>query len=221
MLSKAALLVDTQALAIVLAGTLLATLARCGWRESAEAVRAALRLASARFDAAANRAALARTARAINERGYLAFDTPPPPDRALAALLEKVRRAGSARGLQEAGRSQRSPRDVARFEAQRVFESAGELAPVFGLVGTLFSITQLIPTSGLSSAETAMASVATAALSSLYGVLLAHFACLPISRAIERRGMREESERAAIVDWFANALKGGSHGQRTPLRGVA
>ncbi|MHA7820939.1 MAG: MotA/TolQ/ExbB proton channel family protein [Erythrobacter sp.] len=221
MLSNAALLFDVDALTIVLAGTLLATFARCGWRESGAAVRAAVRLVSSPFDAGSNRAALARTAQAINERGFLRAETPPPPDRALAGLIDKVLAAGSAKSLQSTARAQRALRDTARFEAQRVFESAGELAPVFGLVGTLFSITQLVPTAGLSTAETAMASVASAVLSSLYGVLLAHFAYLPLARAIERQGQHEERERAAALEWFVNALTGTYHGRQTTLRGVA
>lgn len=218
-------LLDAQALAIVLLGTVLATALRCGWRESVGGLRAALALASRGFDAGANRAALARTARSIDELGYLRSDAPPPPDRELALLLDDVLAAGSAKGVQAAARTQRSRREGARRAACQVFESAGELAPVFGLAGTLFAITRLVPETGLTAAETTMASVATAVLSSLYGVLLAHLVCLPLAHAIERRQARDERERAEALDWFENALGGARHGRgkghRAPLRGVA
>lgn len=221
MLSKAALLFDPEALVIVLLGTLLATVARCGWREIETAARAAVALLSPAFDAAANRAALARIAIAINAFGYRRVEEPPPPDGAIAGLVDGVIRAASATHLQANARAQVIRRDAARFEARRVFESAGELAPVFGLVGTLFSITQLVPSAGLSPAETTMASVATAVLSSLYGVLLAHFMCLPIARAIERRGQREERARKEALDWFESALNEEFGGRQTSLLGVA
>lgn len=221
MLSNAALLFDAQALVIVVIGTLLATLARSGLRECAVASQAARELTTRGFEAGTNRAALARIARTFGDRGYGHADFRPPPDPPLAELIGEVLATGSSRELQSNARNQRELRDSRRREAQRVFEQASELAPVFGLVGTLFAITQLMPQSGLGTVEVTMASVATAALSSLYGVLLAHFVMLPLARAIERRGIREERERAAAIDWFESQLTGASLGRKPVLRDVA
>ncbi|KPP92560.1 MotA/TolQ/ExbB proton channel family protein [Erythrobacter sp. HL-111] len=195
-------LLDPGALAIVVAGTLVATAARCGWRDCHAALAALPRLGGSRFDEGANRIAIARTLRAIEAQGFRAADVPLPPDPSLARLVAAYLASGSTEALHCARRAERASREVARMQAVRVFEYAGELAPVFGLVGTLYAIAGLADTLGGSPVETVMAGIATAVLSSLYGVLTAHLACVPLARAIERRGMREEGAREALVEWF-------------------
>lgn len=226
MMSQAAALLDPEALGIVTTGTLLATFARCGWQDTKAALSALAKLGSPGFDENANRSALARSSRAIQERGLLCADVAAPPDRATAQLLEAYQVNGSIDHLRAAARAQRAIREFACERGQRAFESAGELAPIFGLVGTLFSITQLVPSAGASAAETTMAAVATAVLSSLYGVLSAHLIYLPLARAIARRGETEEVARAALLEWFEADLTG-LHEPRPravsakPLRDVA
>lgn len=197
---------DPGALTIVLAGTLIATIARCGWRSSLAAARALTRLGTARFDDDANRAALARAAPEIKRRGPLCADAPPPPDRSIARLVESYLINGSLDALHMTARAERTSREIARSQSMQVFEYAGELAPIFGLVGTLFAITQLTPDTAFSAAETAMAAIATAVLSTLYGVLTAHLVCVPLARIIERSGEREEAARAKLIDWFEAEL---------------
>ena len=208
MLSEAATLIDPGALVIVLAGTLLATTARSGWRTPFAALRMAGQLASPGFDSGPNRAALARAATAIHQRGTLCAETAIPPDPAIARLVEAVVASGTTGSLGTVARADRSEREMARFSAQRVFEHAGEVAPVFGLVGTLFAFTQLVPDTTASASAATMAAVSTAVLSSLYGVLSAHLAWFPLAQAIARRGDAEEEARAALAAWFAEELDG-------------
>lgn len=217
MLSEAAALFDPGALTVVVAGTLIATAARAGRRDLRAAGRALVQIVTPSFNAARNRQALARAATAIRERGALCAETEAPPDPAFARLVEAVCLTGTTHSLQALSRSHRTSREIARLEAQRVFEYAGELAPVFGLVGTLFAITQLAPIAADTAAETTMAAVATAVLSSLYGVLSAHLVYLPLARAIERRGEREEEAREKLVDWFESELAG-EHDHRPASR---
>ncbi|MEM7779368.1 MAG: MotA/TolQ/ExbB proton channel family protein [Pseudomonadota bacterium] len=205
-MSQAAALLDPEALLIVTTGTLLATLARCGWQDTKTALSALMSLGSPTFDENSNRASLARSLRAIQERGRLSADVPLPPDRATAKMLQAYLTNGSLAQLKAAAKAQRCARERVCIRERRAFESAGELAPIFGLVGTLFAITQLAPTSGADAAETTMAAVATAVLSSMYGVLSAHLIYLPLARAIERRGENEEAARSAVLDWFEAEL---------------
>lgn len=195
-------LFDPAALAIVLAGTLLATIARSGWHHMRIAARMLGMLFAPGFDEAANRAALARIIPELRRKGHLCAEISLPPDREIAQLVTAYQASGSLDAFSHHARAQRTAREVVRIEAERVFEHAGDLAPVFGLVGTLYSITRLVPVEGVGAAEITMASVATAVLSSLYGVLTAHFLCVPAARAIERRGARDEVARAALLDWF-------------------
>lgn len=221
MLSQLAHLLDIDALVVVLLGTLLATFARCGGSDMRAAAGMLLQLGRTGFSPGANRAALARAASAIRLRGPLCAETEMPPDPSIAELVRGFLIHGSLPSLREAARGQRIMREVDRSAAQRPFEYAGELAPVFGLVGTLFAITQLTPDAQLGTAETTMASVATAVLSSLYGVLSAHLVYFPIARVIERRGEAEEAARASMLDWFEAELSGEHDRKVRGLRDVA
>lgn len=212
---------DPAAMVVVLAGTLLATIARCGGREIKAAGHALIRLGGSTFDEDANRAALARSVSAIAKRGHLCAETSTPPDAATARLVDAYVVSGSLDLLHSTARAERAQREIAMAQAVRVFEFAGELAPVFGLVGTLFAITQLTPSSSSSTAEVTMAAVSTAVLSSLYGVLTANLVCVPLARAIERRGEREEEVRADLLDWFDAELAGGSTRSVIPVPDAA
>lgn len=201
-------LIDISALVIVLAGTLVATIARCGFGDLGAAMRALAGLGQKGFDEVANRAALAKGAPEIRQRGHLSADPAPPPDASLAKLVDTYQLTGSIDAVHTLARADRATREVARVRAVRVFDYAGELAPVFGLVGTLFAITQLSAAGLDNAADVMMAAVANAVLSSLYGVLTAHLLCVPLAGAIERRGQREEEARARLIEWFDDQVSG-------------
>ena len=94
-------LLDPGALAIVIAGTVLATVARCGWRDFGTALRSAGGLLRGGFATDANRKALALAVSAIQRDGPRRADPALPPDRTLAmrdtpefmALAHEVREA--------------------------------------------------------------------------------------------------------------------------------
>ena len=163
MLSALAPLLDIGALVTVFAGTWLATAARSGSGDLANAARALAGLGQARFDENANRAELARGALLIRQRGPLCAEITLPRDPSLAKAVARYVATGSIETLQDVAHEKRIERVASRTRGQLVFEYAGELAPVFGLVGTLFAISPLNPDPALGSTETIMASVATAA----------------------------------------------------------
>lgn len=214
-------MLDGSALAIVCAGTALATAARCGWRDIRAAASALVRLPRAQFDLEANRSALAHTARAIQRDGPLRAEAPLPPDPSIANLVDWMLRSRSSDAFDTARRADRDAREMTRLRAVRTLEYAGELAPVFGLVGTLFAITELAPATASAPVEATMSAIATAVLSTLYGVLLAQFACIPLARAIERKGEREEQRREALLDWFMRCLADHEPAAPVPVREVA
>lgn len=206
MMSALAPLVDISAISIVIAGTWAAAAARSGRSGMASGVLALLRLGHRGFDEGANRSALARCAVSISKRGALCSETDLPPDPDLAGSVERYLSTGSLDKLHEAASEARKARLAERARGARLFETAGELAPVFGLVGTLFAITQLMPGPGFETSQTIMASLASAVLSTLYGVLTAHLIYFPIARAIERQSDAEEHARSAMLDWFLNEI---------------
>lgn len=217
-------LFDPGALAIVVAGTVLATAARCGWRDFGAALRAAGGLARRGFNPDANRKALARALTAIEREGAHRANPALPPDRALGMMLESYLRHGTLDALGNTRRAQRALDEARRVGAAQVFGWAGELAPVFGLIGTLYGLTQLAPGGAVNSSATIMTAVSTAVLTSLYGTLLAHLLCHPIASAIERRGLADEQEREALTDWFTAQIEraaSAAQERRAHLRGVA
>ncbi|MEM6474908.1 MAG: MotA/TolQ/ExbB proton channel family protein [Pseudomonadota bacterium] len=205
-MSTLAQLFDPSAFAIVIAGTALATAARAGWTDLKAAGGAFVRLGGSSFDADANRVALARTASAVDRDGPLCADVPMPPDPSLARAIKAFIRHTSLDAFHQVRRAERAMREAKRAQAVRTFEYAGELAPVFGLVGTLFAITQMVSDAG-GAAQGTLAAIGTAVLSTLYGVLVAHLVCLPIGQAIERKGEREEAEREHLSNWIDQHLR--------------
>jgi chemotaxis protein MotA len=215
------LFVDPAALAIVLAGTALGTLARCGWRGMGAGLAGAFGLARRDFDPAANRAALARALQMVRERGVLGADPALPPDRTMRAMLERFLRSRSREAALEEADAVRAAHQTQAERAAGVFDTAGELAPVFGLVGTLIAIAQLAPGSAESMVGLAMGAVAQAVISTLYGVTSAHLVWYPLARAIERREAADAAARAGIVRWFAQELARPRSVRGSPVRGVA
>lgn len=222
-------LFDPGALVIVLVGTVLATFARAGLRDMALAARSVSALARKGFDEDANRTAIARWARAIRKRGVLGAESAMPPDAHLARAIKALLRAGSTKALGEVYETTKAQDQGEKARAVRVFEQAGDLAPVFGLVGTLFSMTQLSSIGGndaigatMTGASITLGAIATAVLSSLYGVLAAHFVFLPLAHAIARRSQREDEARRALIDWLEDEIidvvPGASKARVTPLR---
>lgn len=218
-------LFDPGALAIVVAGTVLATVARCGWRDFGSALRSAAGLTRRGFHVEANRKALALAAGAIQRDGAHRADPALPPDRALGLMLETYLRHGALDALGHMRRAERALDEARRVNAAQVFGWAGELAPVFGLIGTLYGLTQLAPAGGgADAAATIMGAVSTAVLTSLYGALIAHLVCFPLASAIERRGVAEERDREALAEWFVAQIGGteaAARARRAHLRGVA
>ncbi|MDJ0643657.1 MAG: MotA/TolQ/ExbB proton channel family protein [Erythrobacter sp.] len=220
MTSTLAQMFDPGALTIVLSGTLLATAARCGWQDLKHAAIAVAQLRRGSFDEDGNRAALAHTVHEIEANGTLGADAPLPPDPSLAKVVNAYLRHSSVEAMQNARRAERTAREMERGAAARTFEYAGELAPVFGLVGTLFAMTQLAPTEN-DMVQATMSSIATAVLSTLYGVLIAHMLCFPIARAIERHGEREEAARERLIEWLNAHLREFGRSRVQPIKGAA
>ncbi len=218
-------LIDPGALAIVVAGTVLATVARCGWQDFGAALRAAARLLRRGFQREANRRALALAVSAIARDGQRRADPALPPDRALGLMLETYLRHGTLEAVGQIRRSERALDEARRVGAAQVFGWAGELAPVLGLIGTLYGLAQLAPQEGIgNTVAVIMTAVSTAVLTSLYGALLAHLVCHPLASAIERRGAADERERESLADWFTAQIDRtdpGEQARRAHLRGVA
>jgi len=88
--------------------------------------------------------------------------------------------------------------------AMRTLMQAAELAPVFGLAGTLISLSRL-PANGIDRSAY-MGAIGMAVHATLYGLILANLLFSPLARLVERRARAEEGDRQAVVDWFEYEL---------------
>ena len=109
--------------------------------------------------------------------------------RSVAALL----------AAHESHKARRASRPATARRAR--WRRRAELAPVFGLAGTLISLSQL-PADGHRPRRLCRARSRMAVLTTLYGLLLANLLLAPLARVIERaargrRGERAEDDRLA------------------------
>ena len=216
-------LFDPGSLGIVVVGTVLATVARCGWGDFGAAIKAASGLMRRRFQIEANRKALAKAISAIQRDGFHRADPALPPDRALSLMVETYLRHGAPEALGQIRKAERALDEARRVSASQVFIWSGDLAPVFGLIGTLYGLAQLTPATGADVTTMIMSGVSTAVLTSLYGALLAHLVCYPLASAIERRGLIEEQNREMLAAWFVAQIDladVAATARRAHLRGV-
>jgi chemotaxis protein MotA len=209
--------VDLSSIAIVAGGTLVATALRCGLGDCRLAIAALGGIGRKRFDAEAVRARLAAQVRSIQRDGLLRADPEQLGDSELDDVTDMLIGTRSVEALLAAHEGHKLRRQETADRAVRTWAQASELAPVFGLAGTLISLTQL-PAEGISR-ETYMGVISMAVLSTLYGLVLAHFLLAPLARLVERAAGAEERERQTIIDWLAQQVAPAlSKGRPVPLR---
>ncbi|WJS99595.1 MotA/TolQ/ExbB proton channel family protein [Novosphingobium humi] len=195
-------LYDGTTLAIVVGGTALATVLRCGRSDVAATVRVAARqmVAPSRFDSEAVRASLARAAQDFQRNGPLRANPRSTGDGefddALHALLAHRSMARFDDALADAREKRLGPVEA----AIRTLMQATELAPVFGLAGTLISLSQM-PAQGVDRGAY-LAAIGMAVHATLYGLVLANLLLAPLARVVERHARAEEAARHALAQWF-------------------
>lgn len=199
-----AALFDPASAAIVIGGTALATFLRCGTTNCALVATALAQLGRSDFDAAGTKAELAVQVREIRQDGLLRAQPHHFGDREFDEATDALIGRRSIAALHAAHDSHKARRVSASSRAAATLAQAAELAPVFGLAGTLISLSQL-PADGIARGAYAGA-IGMAVLTTLYGLLLANLILAPLARVIERAAAAEERERQSIVDWLAGQV---------------
>lgn len=196
-------LIDGPSALIVLGGTIAATVLRSGWRECAITAAEVTQLWGVPFAADSARAELARQVQDIRRDGLLRAEHHRTGDREFDEATEALFRNRSIAALVAAHEKHKTRRLRMSNTAVRLFAQAAELAPVFGMVGTLISLNRL-PT-GIANGDFSSA-IGMAVLTTLYGLLAANLLFAPVARVIERAANAEEAARQEIVDWLASQL---------------
>lgn len=197
-------LLDPLSAAIVLGGTLAATLLRCGWRDARAALHALAQLPSKPFDSDRVRSELAAHVREIGKDGILRVEPHTFGDGDFDDLSDALIRHRSIRALHDEHARHRTRRQFAAETATRVLGEAADLAPVLGLAGTLVALGGFSAAAG--DANYAR-SIGTAVVTTLYGLVFANFVFGPLAGAVARRARAEERERKELLDWLAAAVE--------------
>lgn len=197
-------LLDPAAAGIVVGGTLLATVLRSGVGDCIAAFGALGSLLQPRFRGETVRAVLAPQVLRACSDGLLRVNIRPCGDASIDGAVAALVQTRTVAALHERVDADRAVRISAAIRAVRTLALGAELAPVFGLAGTLVSLSQL-PAEGLGRGLF-MGAISMAVLTTLYGLLLGNMIFAPLARALERRVEAEESARREIVDWLAAQL---------------
>ncbi len=197
-------LLDVPSAAIVVGGTLFATLLRCGFADCRIALAAIGRIGRRGFDARLVQAELAVQVQEIHRDGLLRAHPHQMGDREFDEATEALIGRRSVSALLAAHENHRKRRQEAGSRAVGALSQAAELAPVFGLAGTLLSLTQLSAEGIARGSYTGAISMAV--LTTLYGVLFANLLLAPLARAVERAVEAEERERRRVVEWLAEQV---------------
>ena len=202
-------LIDGPSALIVFGGTLFATLLRCGWRESAIAVRMLAAAFGPGFSAGEARAELVGQVRAIRSDGVIRARPERVGDRELDEATEALIHDRSVDALLAAHERHKARRLAEANTAVRVLAQASELAPVFGMAGTLVALNAMPAAPGTGSGAAITAAIGMAVVTTLYGILAANLVLAPLARVVERAARAEEAARDEVADWVATQVAGG------------
>lgn len=198
-------LIDAPSALIVLGGTLLATVLRSGVGDCAVAVAKLGQLGSPGFDAETARAELGRQIQEIQKDGLYRAHPHQFGDREFDEAAEALIHQRSIPALLAAHEAHKARRLGEAERAVRTLAQAAELAPVFGLAGTLVSLSQL-PAEGIARGAFTGA-ISMAVITTLYGLLSANLLLAPLARMVERKAQAEEAERQEMIDWLTSQIE--------------
>jgi chemotaxis protein MotA len=194
-------LVDGPSAAIVLGGTLVATVLRSGPADCGLTLAKLAQLGRSHFDADKVRAELAIQVQEIRKDGIYRARPHHMDDAEFDEASDALVASRSVAALVERHEAHKQRRLAGSARAAHTLGQAAELAPVFGLAGTLISLSQL-PAQNLANGAFTGA-IGMAVITTLYGLLAANLVLAPLARAIERAAQGEEAERQQVIDWLA------------------
>lgn len=187
---------DPAALAIVLGGTLVATLLRTPWRDTIRSILALRVLVRAPYSAEPLLDQITHLARIARRHGVVQLDrsviTDPDLAEAIAAIVDGER-PETVTACTRHARLARVERHLAVVD---VWAGAAEAAPAMGMVGTLIGLAAMFAT--MNDPQRIGGAMAIALLATLYGALFANLIAQPIATRLRRAARIEAFERARI-----------------------
>lgn len=194
-------LFDATSALIVVGGTVVAAVMRCGFADTRAALDALWGLFGDRFNATRARAELAAHVREMQVDGVIRAEPHHFGDAEFDDVTDALIGSRSIGALQLAHAAHKRRRVRQNRRAVRTFNQAADLSPVLGLAGTLVSLSQL-PGAGADFGG----AISMAVLTTLYGLLLGNIVFAPIARIVARAAAHEEKERQKVLDWLENQV---------------
>lgn len=194
-------LIDGPSALIVFGGTTLASVLRAGASDCRVTLTKLRQLGAAPFDPDRARGELAAQIQEIQRDGLLRAHPHHFGDSEFDEATDALITRRSVPALLAAHEEHRARRTKESDRAVRTMAQAAELSPVFGLAGTLISLSQL-PAEGMAQGAFSGA-ISMAVVTTLYGLLGANLVLAPLARIIERKAAAEEADRQAVIDWIA------------------
>ena len=198
-------LINGSSATIVFGGTVLATVLRCGITDTRITLSKLAQLGKPAFDADNTRAKLAVQVQEIRRDGLLRTEPRHFDDNEFSEATDALIGSRSVEALVQKHEAHRARRLAQSEAAVRTLAQAAELAPVFGLAGTLISLSQL-PVEGIAKA-TLVGAIGMAVTTTLYGLLAANLLFAPLARIVERAARAEEAARQDVIDWLTSQLE--------------
>ncbi len=197
-------LIDGPSALVVFGGTALATVLRAGLRDCGTTLSKLSQLGRKQFDLTKARGKLARQVQEIHQDGLLRAQPRQFGDSEFDQAADLLTTRRSVPALLAAHEAHKARRLGEAERAVRTLSQAAELSPVFGLAGTLVSLSQL-PAEGIARGSFTGA-ISMAVVTTLYGLLGANLLLAPLARIIERKACDEEAERQQLIDWLAEKV---------------
>ncbi|CCO22655.1 motility protein A [Maridesulfovibrio hydrothermalis] len=92
------------------------------------------------------------------------------------------------------------------FQGQAVMKGMGNMAPAFGMIGTLIGLVNML--SNLSDPDSIGPAMAVALLTTLYGAVIANVVFLPLAKKLEERSFEESLFMEIMVEGVVAIQKG-------------
>ncbi len=197
-------LLDSTSAAIVVGGTLLATVLRCGLHDCMVTLGSLASALRPGFDANQARAELALQIQDIQIDGLLRAEPHHFGDREFDEMTDALIEQRSLTPIIAKHEAHKAIRTKTSETAAATLFQAAEMGPVFGLVGTLIALSQMqADPAGQSMLSS---SIPTAIITTFYGLIIANMVFAPLARFLQRRANAEEDQRQQLIDWLTHEL---------------
>lgn len=197
-------LLDGTSAAIVVGGTLVATVLRCGLRDCLVTLSGLAGTLRPGFDADKTRAELAQQIQTIQSDGLLRAEPRHFSDEEFGQMADTLIEQRSLNAIITKHNAHKALRAKASGTTVGTLCQAAEMGPVFGLVGTLVALSQL--QSDPSGQTMLTSSIPTAIITTFYGLIIANMVFSPLARFVQRRAIAEEEQRQSLIDWLTLEL---------------